>query len=369
MRRGARNYAEVTSENQVHMLENFAASTAPPNPLQGQLWFNSTAGSAGELMLYDTNNAWIPAGNPFASGLANPVNIGLSGDATGSVSFNGTTNVTIPVALSVMPGLAAGTYVSPTLTINTEGRITAASGSALGANAIISALGYVPANDALVVHKAGDTMTGTLTVNNADVNTTGTGLIKENGFALVPSGFIGMWSGSPTNIPGGWNLCDGTNGTPNLSGRFIVATGGDGAYTAGQSGGTNLQSITTSAGGTHSHVLSIVAAGIHNHLGSTDGYALTINNLPPHTHPYGTSQDVTTGVGTTYASGGDDQVFDNQTGAVTGSTGSGVAHAHPIEFDGTHTHTGTSDTAPNHTHNLSFDGRPEYYALAYIMKL
>ena len=30
----------------------------------------------------------------------------------------------------------------------------------------------------------------------------------------VPTGFIGMWSGSASTIPTGWALCDGTNGTP-----------------------------------------------------------------------------------------------------------------------------------------------------------
>jgi hypothetical protein len=25
-----------------------------------------------------------------------------------------------------------------------------------------------------------------------------------------------MWLGNPANIPGGWALCDGSNGTPNM---------------------------------------------------------------------------------------------------------------------------------------------------------
>jgi hypothetical protein len=45
-----------------------------------------------------------------------------------------------------------------------------------------------------------------------------------NGHGLVvPIGSIVMWSnykGSP--IPDGWQLCDGTNGTPDLRGRFVV---------------------------------------------------------------------------------------------------------------------------------------------------
>ena len=31
-----------------------------------------------------------------------------------------------------------------------------------------------------------------------------------------------MWSGAVVDIPDGWQLCDGSNGTPNLANRFIV---------------------------------------------------------------------------------------------------------------------------------------------------
>lgn len=42
-------------------------------------------------------------------------------------------------------------------------------------------------------------------------------------------GMIVMWSGTLATIPAGWHLCDGTNGTPDLRGRFIlgVDTGND----------------------------------------------------------------------------------------------------------------------------------------------
>lgn len=38
---------------------------------------------------------------------------------------------------------------------------------------------------------------------------------------LVPPGVIVAWWGSTDAIPSGWALCDGTNGTPDLRGRFI----------------------------------------------------------------------------------------------------------------------------------------------------
>jgi len=42
-------------------------------------------------------------------------------------------------------------------------------------------------------------------------------------FFMVPKGSIIMWSGDLDSIPSGWALCDGSNGTPNLSDKFIYS--------------------------------------------------------------------------------------------------------------------------------------------------
>ncbi len=44
---------------------------------------------------------------------------------------------------------------------------------------------------------------------------------------LVPPGGIIMWSGAINDIPVGWALCDGSNGTPDLRDRFIVGAEGE----------------------------------------------------------------------------------------------------------------------------------------------
>lgn len=63
---------------------------------------------------------------------------------------------------------------------------------------------------------------------------------------LVPKGLISMWSGDVAEIPDGWALCDGTAGTPNLSGRFIVGyDAGDVDYDGiGDTGGFKSVAIT-----------------------------------------------------------------------------------------------------------------------------
>ena len=52
---------------------------------------------------------------------------------------------------------------------------------------------------------------------------------------LVPSGVILMWSGSTDTIPAGWALCNGQDGTPDLTDRFILGAGK--TYQPGTTGG------------------------------------------------------------------------------------------------------------------------------------
>ncbi len=77
---------------------------------------------------------------------------------------------------------------------------------------------------------------------------------KFSGFGIIPIGGIIMWR-ALNNIPSGWALCDGTNGTPDLSDRFITAT----KTSVGPGGEISPTSALT--------------------------FKLSSNNLPTHTHP------------------------------------------------------------------------------------
>lgn len=61
--------------------------------------------------------------------------------------------------------------------------------------------------------------------------------------AIVPQGAILLWSGAANAIPSGWALCDGTNGTPDLRGRFLVGAGG--SYAVGATGGAASEALTS----------------------------------------------------------------------------------------------------------------------------
>jgi microcystin-dependent protein len=85
------------------------------------------------------------------------------------------------------------------------------------------------------------------------------GKVKENGNDLLSKGVIVMWSGSASQIPAGWALCDGNSGRPDLRGRFIVGVGR--GYSVGQTGGEAVHTLTLEEIPAHSHSTSIGTVG------------------------------------------------------------------------------------------------------------
>jgi microcystin-dependent protein len=88
------------------------------------------------------------------------------------------------------------------------------------------------------------------------------------GYGITPVGGIIMWSGSPSEVPDGWALCDGrtSNGrtTPDLSGKFIVGySSSDSDYNpVGKTGGAKSVALTTAQMPSHSHSATVSVSGL-----------------------------------------------------------------------------------------------------------
>lgn len=78
--------------------------------------------------------------------------------------------------------------------------------------------------------------------------------IKTNITALqdaMPVGSIIMFNGQAADIPSGWAICDGTNGTPNLIDKFVK-----GSNIAGSTGGASQVTLSVAQLPPHRHKVS-----------------------------------------------------------------------------------------------------------------
>jgi hypothetical protein len=142
----------------------------------------------------------------------------------------------------------------------------------------------------------------------------------------LPTGAIILWSGSLGAIPTGYALCDGSNSTPDLRDRFVIAAGS--TYAVGATGGS-ANAIVVS----HTHTATSTV--------TDPGHIHTIS-------PANVVSYVGTGANSAGVSNADDRFPTSMSTATTGIT---VAT--------TNASAGTSGTGAN---------LPPYYALAYIMK-
>lgn len=172
--------------------------------------------------------------------------------------------------------------------------------------------------------------TGVVTFNWSDLKAV-TPLKQQS----TPVGGIIMWSGAINAIPAGWKLCNGSPGTPNLSGRFIAgydATPGD--YDAiGKTGGADEV------------VLDVTQMPVHNHNGTVA--------IPAHKHQLPKT------VYSKEGGSGDDQTFSN-----TNNTGK-TDVTETLDSAGFN----ASITTNNKGGGLAHENRPSFFTLAYIIFL
>ena len=178
--------------------------------------------------------------------------------------------------------------------------------------------------------------------------------------SVMPTGIIVMWNSTAATIPIGWQLCDGSNLTPDLRDRFIVGASASGGYTPGAQGGNVTVTLDNTMIPSHSHTLSFsgesTSAGGHTHaVNLTDsGHAHTQNYGGGSTSPAGLTA-------TSYSPIA-------PSGSVTGTATTGISVSMAAVADHTHT---ISFAGPTTTVGGGFphENRPPYYALCYIQKM
>jgi hypothetical protein len=167
--------------------------------------------------------------------------------------------------------------------------------------------------------------------------------------ALMPIGSIIMWSGLYSNIPTGFQLCNGTGGTPNLQHRFVRCTSG--TENPGATGGADTTTLGITNLPSHNHSGSSNATFNHTHTTDSDGL---------HAHTMKNQNVFQTGTNRT-------GVFLNGTGTHAPGdpcVNSGY-HTHTMSYSGTHSHTITVGFTGSGT---AFNNMPLYYELCFIMK-
>jgi hypothetical protein len=186
------------------------------------------------------------------------------------------------------------------------------------------------------------TVGGNLTVTGTATGATPTVSDDSTKFAttafvrdIIPSGVIVMWSGTIATIPTGWFLCDGSNSTPDLRNKFIIAANADDAGAAK----TAVTGSATQSGGTKD---AIVVSHTHT---------ATVTD-PGHTHT------------STF------DVWRGSNGSNVSAAWGGGDRRDAIGVVGTSNSRVTSITVANSTEGSSGTNQnlPPYYALAFIMK-
>lgn len=217
--------------------------------------------------------------------------------------------------------------------------------------------------------------------------------------SALPVGSVIMWYGLLANIPTGWQICDGTNGTPDMRDRFPVGAGT--SYALNDTGGANSvtldvtqipshahtgSSATESIAHTHDFSVTSGLSGAHDHTGtgttSTVDLAHTHSGTTgstsiSHTHGYSSGDLTTSAVSndhvhafdvSTSAAGGHSHslspalyAFNNDVGTFFDAISTSVVRASPVTISavGDHVHNVAGNTggiSANHTHTYSFSG-------------
>lgn len=207
------------------------------------------------------------------------------------------------------------------------------------------------------------------TVTDNSLNLANTEFVHK----ILPYGSIIMWYGNVDSVPLGWSLCNGSNGTPDLRDKFVVAASGNFEFDNTKATTTVARTptnLSTSTGGTAELILPY-----HEHASTA-----TINKTP-HTHQIidpGHTHVMTAKAGVVATNnltpGGSGEGSRNCTEASSSElvkstqlTLTGITETEPAD-DNNDLNYGISGTGTQNTNLLDYGNVPPFYALCFIMK-
>ena len=277
-------------------------------------------GSAGQVLTSDgTDTKWDASSN-------------LPAGSSAQIAITDVSSGTPRLLLATGSGTQKDVLSNSSLTYNTSTQVIAGKISSLS-NHDTDDLGEGSSNLYHTTARARSSISasGDLTYNSS------TGVMSFSAPSAFVQGMIILWYGNTGNIPSGFVLCDGNNGTPNLTDRFVVGAGA--AYSPGASGGSSSTTLSTSQLPAHNHPASSSSS-------VTD---------PGHVHS--TSFD-----GKKYFPGG------GSTSISFGGPGGYPADIFSMNSQTTGISVNTTTTIGNTGSGSAIENRPPYYALCYIMK-
>jgi hypothetical protein len=201
--------------------------------------------------------------------------------------------------------------------------------------------------------------------------------------ALAPSGLIGIWYGNvAADLPTGWVLCDGQNGTPDLRDRVIRGAAGDAAPSPtvlNATGGSDNIYMSNNTMKEHNHQVSISQADApHSHYvqGNNMGHSHYTSQRGGHNHTlFGIKWRQLNNYDNYNVHGGGYAI--QATNALNDGVQGGGDHSHYLDgANAPHSHSSRNTDSPhNHGGTCSQTGSANsisvvnpYHALYYIMK-
>ena len=303
---------DLSNSNNRALLLPSKTNTLPTGP-QGMIIFDSDD----DMIFYSKDGSNLNAISPWNYNPYSSLNVTYN--LGGKVGIG---NSSPSAKLTISGGTAA------TLSIGSSGYMSV--GSNNSTHLLFDSLGFMAKNQAstnpnevtLELQKQGS---GSININ---------GNLLQKGFDYIPPGTIVMWRGSVVGdhplVNGSqntnWFICNGNNSTPDLRDRFIVGVGSDYGNAKGVTGGSNTNS--------HSHDVNFndftTSSDSHNHSSNAN---------------------------TSHVSGPDP--------AGCSVTKAWKSHSHRSSSN-SHSH---NINLPNRTSGSgSYDNRPLYYSLYYMIK-